>query len=101
MAAYVSRPDHVVGPSGERLTLESLPSTSTKRWVARRKGQVVAAVKGGLLTVEEACTRYSITIEEYASWERGFDRFGLHGLRATRVQSYWRRQNMKHPGELS
>ncbi len=61
------RPDQVVGPLGEPLTLDSLPSPDTTRWVVRRKAEVVAAVNGGLLTVDEACARYSLTLEEFAA----------------------------------
>ena len=46
------RPAQVIGPLGEPLTLESLPPASTTRWVVRRKAEVVAAVAGGLLTVD-------------------------------------------------
>ena len=49
------RPAQVIGPLGEPLTLDSLPPPSTTRWVVRRKAEVVAAVNGGLLTVDEAC----------------------------------------------
>ena len=62
------RPAQVVGPLGEPLTLENLPPVNTTRWVVRRKAEVVAAVNGGLLTVDEACARYSLTLEEFASW---------------------------------
>lgn len=74
----------IVGPLGERLTIETLPPRATVRWVVRRKAQVVAAVKGGLLSLDEVCDRYAITIEEYASWQRAFDRSGLPGLRVTK-----------------
>ena len=37
------KPDRVVGPDGKILTLEDLPPPETKRWVARRKAEVVAA----------------------------------------------------------
>ena len=63
----VIRPASVIGPLGERLTVDRLPPIDTARWVARRKAQVVAAVSGGLLTFEEACERYSLTLEELAS----------------------------------
>ncbi len=36
-----------------------LPEPRTKRWVPRRKAQVVAAVQGGVLTLDEACHRYA------------------------------------------
>ncbi|MBN8830626.1 MAG: DUF1153 domain-containing protein [Sphingomonadales bacterium] len=82
------RPSQVVGPLGEPLTLDSLPATTTTRWVVRRKAEVVAAVNGGLLTVDEACSRYSLTLEEFASWQRAVDRSGMPGLRVTRIQHY-------------
>lgn len=82
------RPAMVIGPLGEPLTLESLPSPDTRRWVVRRKAEVVAAVNGGLLTIDEVCERYSLTLEEFASWQRAVDRAGMHGLRVTRIQYY-------------
>jgi hypothetical protein len=83
-----SRPFEVIGPLGEPLTQNDLPPPNTSRWVARRKAEVVAAVNGGLLSIREACERYDLTLEEFASWQRAVDRDGLPGLRATRVQYY-------------
>jgi hypothetical protein len=48
----------------------------------------VAAVNGGLLTIDEACERYRLTLEEFVSWQRAVDRAGLAGLRVTRLQHY-------------
>jgi hypothetical protein len=73
---------------GEPLTLEDLPPQNTQRWVPRRKAEVVAAVNGGLLTVDEACERYALTMEEFVSWQRAVERSGLPGLRVTRTQRY-------------
>jgi Protein of unknown function (DUF1153) len=86
--AQTIRPVQVIGPLGEPLTLDSLPPPSTSRWVVRRKAEVVAAVNGGLLTVDEACDRYSLTLEEFAGWQRAVDRSGMPGLRVTRIQHY-------------
>jgi hypothetical protein len=83
-----TRARYVIGPDGRVLTLTDLPPRDTKRWVIRRKAALVAAVRGGLLTLEEACERYALTIEEYLSWQTTLDRHGLAGLRATRVQDY-------------
>jgi hypothetical protein len=83
-----SRPTSVVGPLGEKLTLESLPPANLKRWVPRRKAEVVAAVSGGLLSLAEACQRYGLSLEEFAGWQRAVERGGLAGLRATRAQAY-------------
>ena len=82
------RPAQVIGPLGEPLTLATLPSPDTGRWVVRRKAEVVAAVSGGLLTLEEACERYRLTLEEFASWQRAVERSGMQGLRVTRLQHY-------------
>jgi hypothetical protein len=82
------RPDKVIGPLGEALTVETLPPPSTTRWVVRRKAEVVAAVNGGLLSVDEVCERYGLTAEEFAGWQRAIDRSGMPGLRVTRIQHY-------------
>ncbi|MFC3711897.1 DUF1153 domain-containing protein [Sphingoaurantiacus capsulatus] len=82
------KPASVIGPLGEALTLDSLPPPDTTRWVVRRKAEVVAAVTGGLLTADEACERYNLSFEEFASWQRAVDRAGMPGLRVTRVQHY-------------
>ncbi|WP_267394229.1 MULTISPECIES: DUF1153 domain-containing protein [unclassified Sphingomonas] len=82
------RPAKVIGPLGESLTLDSLPPPSTTRWVVRRKAEVVAAVNGGLLSVDDVCARYNLTVEEFAGWQRAIDRSGMPGLRVTRIQHY-------------
>jgi hypothetical protein len=78
----------VIGPDGRKLTLDDLPPPGIKRWVTRRKAEVVAAVRGGLLTIDDACRRYELTSEEFAGWERLYDRHGVKGLRTTRLQNY-------------
>ncbi len=78
----------VIGPLGEPLTLNSLPAAGTTRWVVRRKAEVVAAVKGGLLTLEEACERYNLSVEELLTWQRSVEKNGMPGLRVTRIQNY-------------
>jgi hypothetical protein len=85
---YRARVRYVIGPDGSPLTVADLPPKDTKRWVIRRKAEVVAAVRGGLLSLEEACDRYKLTVDEFLSWQRSIDRYGLPGLRATRVQDY-------------
>lgn len=88
MSEQTEKPAFVVGPTGEPLTLADLPPVTTTRWVIRRKAEVVAAVRGGLITLEEACARYSLSVEEFLSWQQAIDRNGLPGLRVTRVQDY-------------
>jgi hypothetical protein len=73
---------------GTGVSLDSLPPPETKRWVIRRKAEVVAAVRAGLLSLEEACARYTLSVEEFLSWQRLVDSHGLPGLRVTRLQDY-------------
>lgn len=82
------RPAQVIGPLGEPLTLADLPPPHTRRWVVRRKAEVVAAVNGGLLSIDDVLERYDLTLEEFASWQRAVDRSGMQGLRVTRIQHY-------------
>jgi hypothetical protein len=81
----------VTGPDGNPLRMEDLPPPNTQRWVMRRKAEVVAAVRGRMLSVDEACARWNLSEEEFASWQRLIDRHGVRGLRATRVQQYRRK----------
>ncbi|WP_262690914.1 CtrA inhibitor SciP [Kordiimonas aestuarii] len=78
----------VIGPTGKPLTLADLPSANTQRWVIRRKAEVVAAVQGGLLSLEDACKRYSLSVEEFLAWQQAINENGLPGLRTTRIQKY-------------
>ena len=83
-----TRTKYVMGPDGSPLTIADLPAPGTKRWVIRRKAEVVAAVRGGLLSLEEACSRYTLSVEEFLSWQNSIDHHGLAGLRTTRIQKY-------------
>jgi hypothetical protein len=85
---HKTRVSYVIGPDGSPLTLANLPPSNTRRWVVRRKAEVVAAVRGGLLSLEEACNRYTLTVEEFLAWQHLIDRHGILGLRITRVQQY-------------
>lgn len=78
----------VEGPDGQPMTKADLPPPGIRRWVTRRKAEVVAAVRGGLLSKGEACERYALSEEELAGWSRLYDEFGTKGLRTTRIQQY-------------
>ncbi len=78
----------VIGPDGSALTVRDLPEANPGRWVVRKKAVVVSAVRGGLISIEDACARYSLTVEEYLSWQSAVDRHGLAGLRTTKLQTY-------------
>jgi len=100
-ANEIARPTvkRIIGRDGRCLTLADLPLPDTKRWGIRRKAAVVAAVRGGLLSLEEACSRYALHSDEFRSWERSIDCFGLAGLRTTRTQFYARGQTPDHPAD--
>ncbi len=79
----------VIGPEGNAISIADLPSASVgARWVIRKKAIVVAAVRGGLLSIEDACSLYDLTLEEFMSWQSSVDRYGLMGLRTTKLQQY-------------
>ena len=82
------RANYIIGPNGDVVTAADLPSPGTTRWVVRRKAEVVFAVHAGLLTLEEACTRYSLTADEFHSWQIAIERHGLLALRTTQLQQY-------------
>ena len=82
---HTSSVPYVIGPDGEKMTPADLPSPKVRRWVPRRKARVVAAVEGGMISREEACSRYAISPEEFEDWKSGLSRHGLRGLCVTRI----------------
>jgi Protein of unknown function (DUF1153) len=79
---------YVTGADGSPLSLSDLPPSYQKRWVARHKANVVAAVRGGLISLDEVCRRYRLTAEEFLIWQTSVDHFGLPGLRVTKIKNY-------------
>src|SRR5690348_7429478 len=65
-----------------------LPPPYTKRWVTRRKAVVVNAVRGGVISLEEVCRRYELSVDEFLAWQRAIETHGVPGLRVTRLQIY-------------
>jgi len=82
------RPAYIIGPNGDVITIADLPSPKVTRWVIRRKAEVVLAVHAGLISREEACKRYRLTVEEFLSWQAAIERHGLLGLRTTQLKQY-------------
>ena len=70
------------------MSLSDLPPADTTRWVPRRKAEVVAGVRVGIITLDDACKRYKLSIDEFRSWERLLGRHGMKGLRTTRIKNY-------------
>ena len=65
-----------------------LPPPDTKRWVTRRKAVIVSAVRAGVISLDEVCRRYELSVEEFLAWQRAIDTHGVPGLRVTRLQIY-------------
>ena len=65
---------------GSLLTPGSLPPANPQRWGKRLKADIVMAVRGGLLSMEEACLRYRLSREEFHAWQAAFERLGMQGL---------------------
>ncbi|WP_417612826.1 DUF1153 domain-containing protein [Parasphingorhabdus sp.] len=82
------KPESVIGPFGEAISLDDLPKDAMTRWVIRRKAEVVAAVNGGLLSLEEACDRYDLSLEEFLSWQELIYESGLPGLRVSQLSKH-------------
>jgi hypothetical protein len=88
---YIRRekgPVYVLLPDGSKLTRSDLPPPNTKRWVARRKAVVVAAVDHGLIEPAEACEMYRLSEEELEIWRAAVRNFGAAALRVTAIQKY-------------
>ena len=64
-----------------------LPPPDTKRWVTRRKAVIVSAVRTGVISLEEVCRRYELSVEEFLAWQRAIDTYGVPGLRVTGYKS--------------
>jgi len=76
--------DCVMGPRGP-LTAADLPPPDIKRWTVRRKAELVAAVRGGLMSLDEACRRYALNEQEFLSWQHCVDCYGAKGLKTTQI----------------
>lgn len=79
------------------MSLADLPPPDTRRWVVRRKALVVCAVRGRLLTVDEACSRYGLSLDEYLRWQALSASHGMMGLRTTKTQVYRQSEKQNEP----
>jgi hypothetical protein len=57
----------------------------------------VRAIEAGLLTIDEACARYSLSIDELLTWQRELARGGPGGLRVSRIQTHRNVRAERHP----
>jgi uncharacterized protein DUF1153 len=58
------------GPHGKQIKLAQLPPCGLKEWQPHHIAMVVAAVRHGLITIDEACRRYNLSTEVYLCWYR-------------------------------
>ncbi len=84
----IDGPRMVLLPDGTRMTRADLPAPDTRRWVASRKAAVVNGVKYGLISRTEALETYSLSEEEYDSWQSAVDDHGIAALKTTALQKY-------------
>lgn len=74
-------------PAGQLLSLTDLPDADT-RWVASRKQTVVLAVNQGLITRDEALSRYGLSGEEFDAWRHAHMVYGKAALKVTSISKY-------------
>jgi Protein of unknown function (DUF1153) len=72
------------------------PPTRPARWMPQTKAKVLDALFGGFISLEAACERYGLSIEECLTWQRAMKRFGVAGLQITKTQKYSRRLSAHH-----
>ena len=56
------------------------------RWTAKRKAEIVVAIRDGDMSTAEATKRYELSDEEVAAWMRDYAAFGKPGLFVTKFQ---------------
>jgi hypothetical protein len=83
--------------SRTRPIVPGLPPPGTRRWTARRKAALLAAVEAGLLSMEETCSSYSLTIEEFLSWQLRIEQHGLVGLQTRKIKQHRLRLRARRP----
>jgi len=84
----VEGPRAVTLPDGTILSRADLPTQGTCRWVASRKLAVVRGVLYGLLSRDDALTKYDLSEEEFSEWVRAVSLHGEEALKATALKLY-------------
>lgn len=89
-----TRKREILGVDGKPLTRESLfadvrPNDPSLRMTARRKGNVVTAIRNGIITAEEAAKAYvGYSAEEWSRNAKLLHDHGVDGLKVTHVQEF-------------
>jgi hypothetical protein len=56
------------------------------RYTARMKAAIVAAARRSAIARRQVMIEHGLSEEELQFWERDFDRYGVAGLRTTKLQ---------------
>lgn len=56
--------------TSKHLIFQSLPKPNTKRWSKLKKIKIIKAINLGILTLDDACKKYCLSVEEYLSWQK-------------------------------
>ncbi len=67
-----SRSSGVIEPAGKPLTIDDI-----------RKAEVASDVRHGLISLEEACDHYKLSVDEVLAWVRVLEVHGVPGLRTS------------------
>lgn len=51
------------------LIQDALPPPNIQRWLVSHKVQVIHAVRAGIITLEDACRQYALSVEEFIQWQ--------------------------------
>ena len=62
-------PLFITGPGGKQISLALLPP-GLRHWQPHHKAMLVAAVRCGSMSLDEAFRRYSLSIDKYLCWYR-------------------------------
>jgi len=84
----VDGPRAVTLANGATMTHADLPPANTRRWVASRKAAVVRGVVYGLISKDDALSRYRLSDDEFIEWVRAVSAHGEVGLKTTMLQKY-------------
>ena len=76
-----------VGLPRNKTAVDELPLPATGRWTVRRKAAVVEAVLSGVISVEEVCRRYDLSVEEFLV-HNTMKMHGICSLHTTMLQRY-------------
>ena len=85
---YRPRVRYVIGPDGSPADRRRSPAARYQALGDPPQGRGGGCCSRRLISLEEACERYTLTVDEFLSWQRSIDKHGLPGLRATRIQDY-------------